>query len=109
MIPNTHLLTAPEFRDAFGVGMPSADLIRGLQRANPRICVPAPHGYTSGGSAATGTGIWLGAPRAPGSSFICGMDCGQVPEWTQMDPDGRCIIRGWRAVLQKCITAGVAS
>jgi len=37
------------------------------------------------------------------------MDCGQVPEWTQMDPDGRCIIRGWRAVLQKCITAGVAT
>jgi len=109
MIPNTHLLTAPEFRDAFGTGMSSADLIRGLRLANPRICVPTPHGYTSGGSAATGTGLWLGPPRQPGSQFICGMDCGEIPEWTQVDQDGRMIIRGWRAILQRCITEGVAT
>ena len=108
MIPNTYLLTAPEFKDALGTSMQSADLIRGLRLANSRVCVPTPHGYINGGSAATGTGIWLGAPHAPGSTFICGMDCGTIPEWTQM-ADGKVIIRGWRAILQRCITAGVAS
>ena len=108
MIPNTYLLTAPEFIDAFGAGMPSSDLIRGLKLANPRVYVPPPHAYTSGGPAATGTGIWLGPPRTPGSKFVCGMDCGTIPEWTQM-ADGKVIIRGWRAILQRCITVGVAS
>ncbi len=107
MIPNTYLLTAPDLADALGTGMSSADLIRGLRLANPRVCVPAPHAYVNGGSAATGTGIWLGEPHAPGSKFVCGMDCGQIPEWTQMN-DGRCLIRGWRAILQRCVTVGVA-
>lgn len=109
MVPNTHLLTAPEFRDAFGSGMSSADLIRGLQIANPLVCVPAPHAYAAGGSAATGTGIWLGPPRLPGSKFVCGMDCGEIPEWTQMDDTGRVIVRGWRAIMQRCIDAHVAT
>lgn len=108
MIPNTFLLTPPDQLDAFGRGMASADLIRGLRLANPDICVPSPHAYVNGGPAATGTGIWIGYPHAPGSKFVCGMDCGQIPEWTQMAPDGRVIIRGWRAILQKCITTNVA-
>ena len=115
MVPNTYLLTAPEFTDAFGMGMSSSELIRGLKLANPKVVVPAPHAYTSDSSAATGTGIWLGQPKAPGSTFICGMDCGQIPEWTQIEPvvpgekNGRVIIRGWRAILQRCVTSGVAS
>jgi hypothetical protein len=108
MIPATHLFTAPTSEDAYGVGMPSADLIRGLSLANPLICVPTPHGYVHGGSAATGTGIWLGPPRTPGSKFICGLDCGTIPEWTLYE-DGKIITRGWRAILQRCIDTNVAS
>lgn len=109
MIPATHLLTPPDALDAFGSGMSSSELIRKLQRANPKVCVPSPHAYVNDGPAASGTGLWLGPPKEPGSKFICGMDCGQIPEWTQVDPDGRIIIRGWRAILQRCIDADVAS
>lgn len=108
MVPNTYLLTPPDALDAFGCGMASSELIRKLMLANPKIVVPAPHAYVNGGSAATGTGIWLGPPHEPGSKFICGMDCGQIPEWTQMDSEGTVIIRGWRAILQKCVTMNVA-
>lgn len=109
MIPNTYLLTPPDALDTFGCGMSSSVLIANLKKANPKIVVPPPHAYVNGGSAATGTGIWLGPPHQPGSKFVCGMDCGQIPEWTQMDPEGKVIIRGWRAILQRCVTAEVAS
>ena len=106
MVPNTYLLTAPSEIDGFGTSMTTADLIRGLKLANSRIVVPPPREWANGKMIQTG--IWLGEPKTPGAKFVCGFDCGAIPEWTQM-LDGKVIARGWRAILERCIVVGVAS
>lgn len=101
-IERTPLLVAPASADSLiGAAMPSAELTRGLQRANPRLYVFDQDRAHSG--------VWLGKPGAPGTIFICAFHLGLVPEWTQIDESGRLIRKGWRAIFEKVIRSGATT
>lgn len=104
-VPGTHILVAPSGeKDLIGRGIQASELIRKLRTLNPRIYCPdirdekhiaSWHGVTS---------LWLGEPGANGRP-ICGIRLGLIPEWTQIDPDGILITKGWRAIFDKIIKA----
>ena len=100
--PRTPLLVAPPGEsDLFGQTMLSTDLIRGLRRINPAIYV-----HQQGPEH---TGIWIGQPGVDGTKFVCAFHLGAVPEWTQIDPNGKLICKGWRAIFEKVVRHGAAS
>lgn len=105
----TYLLTAPSNTDnPFGQTMTSTDLVKGLRRANPALSVPDPSLFEWYPLKSTGhTTLWLGEPFK--GKKITVFRLGAVPEWTQLDPNGLVIARGWRSVLSRAIRSGAVS
>ena len=107
-IPSTYLLTAPDAADALGQTLTSTELVKGLRMCNPNLMVPDPSVFTWYPGQANGhTSLWLGEPFK--GKKITVFRLGAIPEWTQVDPKGIIIARGWRSVLVKVIRSGVAS
>ena len=100
---STYLLTAPsDAVDALGVTMMSSDLIKGLRNCNNNLTVPDPSVFPWYPGQANGhTSMWLGEPFK--GKKITVFRLGAIPEWTQLDPNGMIIERGWRSVLSKVI------
>ena len=112
MLPRNYLLTAPlDAATAFGVGMQHDVLVKGLRECNLNVSVPLPDSYPHWypGKANGQTTIWIGPPFEATSRKVCAFHIGEIPEFTQVDDKGNIIRRGWRAILEKCIKAGVAS
>lgn len=115
--PGNYLLTAPAGeKNPFGTPMHSTELIRGLQRVDPRVCVPMPRDpklwlksvqHLGGDGSTDMTCIWIGDPKH--GQKVAAFHLGQIPEWTQVAPDGRILRRGWRNILQRCEKAGIGS
>ena len=87
----------------FGAAMSSDDMIRGLRQINGMISVWDEHpaniwfpGKT------TMSCLWLGDPGGK-SKKISAFHYGAVPEFTQMNPDGSIMIKGWRAIFDAVI------
>ncbi len=111
-IPHTPILCAPsDAIDTLGVTWLSADLIKGLQRINRDVFVPMPSAapWSYPGKDFGHTCIYIGQPDAPKTRKVCAFHLGAIPEWTQIDPTGRIIVRGWRSILERCIKAGVGT
>jgi hypothetical protein len=53
-------------------------------------------------------GLYLGNPGNEARALITALPVGLLPEWTQIDPKGRIIAKGWRAVLEKVVKSGAA-
>lgn len=109
-VPNTYLRTAPgDIEQTFGKGIMSDVLIAGLQKINPQIRTPMPeHFDTWYPSQREGvTCLWLGQPGV--GKKICALRLGLIPEWTQLDADGRWMIRGWRSVFERIVRAHAAT
>lgn len=109
MHPLTYLMTAPDAARGTGRSMSFADLKRGLERANRRIVIPSPRDFHFSTGFTGLTAIFLGPPRQPGSRQITSVRAGMIPEYTIIRPDGTIQAKGWRAILEKCITAKVAT
>lgn len=101
--PFNYLLAAPsEGDDALGHGMHHNDFMRRVRVCNPNLTIPDPSVHTwYPGKAAGQTAIWLGEPLK--GKKITTFHLGIIPEWTQIDPQGLIIRRGWRSVLQRLI------
>lgn len=111
-IPRNPLLVPPadtDPDDLLGRSMSSADLIRGLRRINPALTVPAPCDDNRTPRFKGITTLWIGPPFAPGSTKICALHLGAIPEWSQLDPQGVLITRGWRAIFEKVVRTGAAT
>lgn len=107
-IPASYLLSAPSDADALGKEMNSTDLVKGLRICNPNLTVPDPSVFPWYPLQATGhTSLWLGEPFK--GRKITVFRLGAIPEWTQIDPKGLIIARGWRSVLSRCIRARVVT
>ena len=109
-LPKTHLLVAPsDALDPFGKGMHSTDLLAGLRRISPNFNTPLPEHYSHWypGAVYDMTTLWYGRPHQDGSTKICALKLGTLPEFTQVDDEGYIIDKGWRAILRKCVRSGV--
>lgn len=105
--PRTPLLVAPDGEEnLLGKSMLSDDLIRGLRKCNPSLVVPAPEDRYRTPTFKGITTLWRGAPFQKGSTKICAFHLGAIPEWTQVDAEGRMITRGWRAIFEKVVRSG---
>lgn len=111
VLPNTPLLVAPSMADdPLGAGLYHTDLIKGLRRLCPSLCIPDPttwEGWYPGKEFGM-TSIWLGYPQAPGSLKVCSFHLGWIPEFTQTTPNG-ILRRGWRSVLWKICNMRIVS
>jgi hypothetical protein len=88
--------------------MTSTDLIKGLRLCNPNLTVPDPSVFTWYPLQASGhTSLWLGEPFK--GKKITVFRLGAIPEWTQIDPKGLIIARGWRSVLSRVIRSRAVS
>ena len=108
-IKGTYLLTAPsDAADALGQTMTSHDLVKGLRQCNNNLTIPDPSVFPWYPGQANGhTSLWLGEPFR--GRKITVFRLGAIPEWTQVDPRGIIIERGWRAVLIKAIRSRVVT
>ncbi len=123
--PGTYLYSAPSgisIEAALGRAIPSHDLVKGLQRINPRIKAwqqyPAGvfypgknHEDQKGNVIAQGvTTLWIGdEPGGPRARKITAYTPGPIPEWTQIGPFGDLIAKGWRAIFAKVVRTGAAT
>lgn len=108
-LPSTYLLTAPsDSEDTLGMTMTSTDLVKGLRMCNPNLTVPDPSVFPWYPLQANGhTTLWLGEPFK--GKKITVFRLGAIPEWTQVDPQGLIIARGWRSVLSRVIRTKCAT
>lgn len=109
MLPATYLMTAPDMENAVGRTMSFADLKRGLQRANRNIVIPPPREFQHATGFCGLTAIYVGEPGNPFARQITAVRAGMIPEFTIIRPDGSIQTKGWRAILEKCVTARVAT
>lgn len=111
MLPNTYLLCAPNDEDPLGVGMSSKRLISGLRNCNANIIAPTPDMFDCWypGREFKMTCAWLGRPSAPGSLKLFAFKMGVLPEHTQLEPGGKIINLGWRALLSKAVASGAVT
>lgn len=111
MLPNTPLLVAPsDLADPFGKGMHHADLIKGIRRVCPSLCIPDPSSWQGWypGKDLGMTSIWTGTPQAEGVAKVCSFHLGWVPEFTQTSPAG-IIRKGWRQILMRLVGMRLAT
>ena len=53
------------------------------------------------------TCLWVGEDQNPQASRkISAIPIGIIPEFTQLDPNGKILALGWRRILEKCVSAG---
>ena len=105
MIPHNYLLCAPsDGEESLGKGMHSTDFLKAIRQCNPNLTTPDPsvHGWYPRKNVGHTT-IWLGEPFK--GRKITTLQLGIIPEWTQVDPQGLIISRGWRSVIQKLLQA----
>jgi len=111
--PRTHLLTAPADVGmcAFGQVIHSNDLIRKLKRINPRVY----HWQASAnlkaswdGESKGSTCLWIS--RGGGKADkITAFGVGPIPEFSQIGPEGLVIVKGWKAIFERCISCRVTT
>lgn len=109
-IPRSYLLVAPEGAgDLLGRSLNSTDIIKKLRKINPRIVTNAPAWAAPvGGTQQLGiTCLWLGEPHT--GEKITSIRLGEIPEFTQLSPQGVTICKGWRAIFEKVIKSGAAT
>lgn len=118
MIAKSYLLTAPaEASDLLGQTMTSGDIITKLKAINPEITVWEQYAeglWWPGKDWAdtdwgVKTSLWIGPPGEETSQKITAINLGAVPEFTQIGPDGRTIVKGWRQIFEKVIKSGACS
>lgn len=118
-VPNTYLLGAPCDKDPFGRAIQSSDIVKGLKEINPRITSWEQHtpGLWYPGKKRGISSLWLGQPGATwskadktvGGIKISAFNYGPIPEFTQIDPNGEIISKGWRAIFAKVMLMKAAS
>jgi hypothetical protein len=109
MLPATYLMTAPDTENGVGRSMSFADLKRGLLRANAKVVIPTPREFAHATGFCGLTAIYIGEPGNPFARQITSVRAGMIPEFTIIRPDGSIQTKGWRAILEKCVTARVAT
>lgn len=109
MLPKSYLLTAPsDLENTFGNPLHSTDLVKGLRRINPQLCVPLPEHYRWYPGQKMGmTTLWLGMPGE--GKKISAFRLGPIPEFTQLGPTGQLVSKGWRQIMLRCMDAKVVT
>lgn len=109
-LPATPLMVAPPGlnRDPFGSAMSHSDLITGLRQINPQITEATPAASVWYPGKNFMSCLWLGAPGGAGKK-ISAFHYGPIPEFSQMNPDGSLMIKGWRQIFKKVIMSGAAT
>jgi len=108
--PNTYLLGSPDVKDPFGRAIMSSDLVKGLKELNPTIRAweqHTPHLWWPGKAAGIST-LWLGQSGGK-SRKITAFKYGPIPEFTQTEPSGAIITKGWRAIFEKVVRCKAVS
>lgn len=109
-LPQTPLMVPPSDALAtLGSGLAHTDLIRGLRRCNPALTIPDPSTWIGWypGRATGMTSIWWGQP--PLAPKICAFHLGTIPEFTQINPEGTLLRRGWRDIFLRVTRSGAVS
>lgn len=92
-----------------GEGIHHTVLIKGLRRCNGTLTIPDPSTWVGWypGRASGMTSIWWGQP--PLAPKICAFHLGEIPEFTQITPEGTLLRRGWRDIFKRVINIGAVS
>ncbi len=109
-LPATPLMVAPAglTRDPFGNAMSHSDMIIGLRQINPRITERTAEAKVWYPGQDFMSCLWLGDPGGE-STKISAFHYGPIPEFSQMNPDGSLMIKGWRQIFKKVIAAKAAT
>lgn len=111
--PETHLYCAPSrVEDTFGNSLTSKQIIDGLHTLNHKINAPDPEHYDwyplkkseCLNVIFSHTSLWLGPPHT--GIKITAFPLGTIPEYSQLGPNGQLIVKGYRAIFEKCIQSG---
>jgi len=100
-----------------GRALTCGDIVARLKVINPRISLweqyPPELWWPGRDWAGTDWGVkttlWLGPPGEPTSQKISAINASTVPEHTQIGPDGKTIVKGWRQIFEKVIKSGAAT
>ena len=117
-IAKTYLLCAPAgASDLLGRSLLCTDIVARLKILNPQIALweqyPPELWWPGRDWAGTVWGVkttlWLGPPGEPTSQKISAINASTVPEHTQIGPDGKSIVKGWRQIFEKVIKSGAVT